>query len=300
MERASIGQRVKEALILRGMSQSDLCSRTGLSSAQISSYISGRYNPRPENLSLIATSLRVSEVWLNGYDVDYSVIPPNIDELVPNISAWLRRYGADIQPVNEEDPTWSVTFQGFDLGDSLFPTIVDIYRQKEYLSEADTSERLNRLLSGALRKVAQRACDTPARRIKGVRIPVLGSIVAGTPLEAVELRDEDDWEEIHPDLAATGDFFALRVKGSSMEPRIAEGDVVIVRQQPDVDSGSLAVIMINGNEATLKKVTKHENGIMLTATNVSVYEPHFYSAEEVESLPVQVIGKVVELRAKFE
>lgn len=137
-------------------------------------------------------------------------------------------------------------------------------------------------------------------RIKGVRVPVLGSIVAGMPLEAIELRDEDEWEEIHPDLAVTGDFFALRVKGSSMEPKISEGDIVIVRQQPDVDNGSLAIVMINGNEATLKKVTKHENGIMLTASNVAVYEPHFYSKEEIESLPVQILGKVVELRAKFE
>lgn len=142
--------------------------------------------------------------------------------------------------------------------------------------------------------------DTRTARVKGVRIPVLGNIVAGVPVEAIEVRDEDDWEEIHPDLAATGDFFALRVKGASMEPKISEGDVVIVRRQPDVDSGSLAVVLINGNDATLKKVTKHENGIVLTASNPAVYEPHFYTREEVESLPVQIIGKVVELRAKFE
>ncbi len=132
---------------------------------------------------------------------------------------------------------------------------------------------------------------------RGVRIPVLGRVVAGIPLEAVE--EILDYEEITPELAATGDFFALKIRGHSMEPRMLDGDVVIVRRQDDVDSGDVAIVLVNGNEATVKRVKKQEDGITLIATNTSVYEPHFYSNKEIQSLPVQILGKVVELRGKL-
>lgn len=128
------------------------------------------------------------------------------------------------------------------------------------------------------------------------RIPVLGRVVAGIPIEAIE--EIIDWEEIPQKLAASGKFFALRVCGHSMEPRILEGDVVIVRQQEDVDSGDIAIVLVNGDEATVKRVKKQEEGITLIATNTSVYEPHFYSNQEIRDLPVRILGKVVELRGK--
>lgn len=87
---------------------------------------------------------------------------------------------------------------------------------------------------------------------RGVRIPVLGRVVAGIPIEAVE--EILDYEEITPELAATGEFFALKIRGHSMEPRMMEGDVVIVRKQEDVESGDVAIVLVNGNEATVKRV----------------------------------------------
>lgn len=132
---------------------------------------------------------------------------------------------------------------------------------------------------------------------RGVRIPVLGRVVAGIPIEAIE--EVIDWEEIPQKMAATGKFFALRVCGHSMEPTILEGDVVIVRQQEDVDSGDIAIVLVNGDEATVKRIKKQAEGITLIATNISVYEPHFYSNQEIRDLPVRVIGKVVELRRKL-
>lgn len=132
---------------------------------------------------------------------------------------------------------------------------------------------------------------------RGVRIPVLGRVVAGIPIEAVE--EILDYEEITPELAASGDFFALKIRGRSMEPRMMEGDVVIVRRQDDVESGDVAIVLVNGNEATVKRVKKQEDGITLIATNTSVYEPHYYSNKEIEELPVRILGKVVELRGKL-
>lgn len=134
-------------------------------------------------------------------------------------------------------------------------------------------------------------------RPKGVQIPVLGRVVAGVPLEAVE--EILDYEEITPELAATGEFFALQIRGRSMEPRMLEGDVVIVRRQSDVDSGDTAIVLVNGDDATVKRISKSDKGISLIATNPNVYEPHFYTNEEIESLPVQILGKVIELRGKL-
>jgi repressor LexA len=130
-----------------------------------------------------------------------------------------------------------------------------------------------------------------------VKIPVLGRVVAGIPIDAIE--EILDYEEITPELAVTGEFFALKIKGHSMEPRICEGDVVIVRKQNDIESGETAIVLVNGNDATIKRVRIQENGITLIATNVSVYEPHFYTSKEIKELPVQILGKVVELRGKF-
>jgi len=132
---------------------------------------------------------------------------------------------------------------------------------------------------------------------KAVKIPVLGTVVAGIPMEAIE--NIVDYEEITPALAATGEFFALKIKGQSMEPRICEGDVVIVRKQEDIESGDTAIVLVNGDEATVKKVKKTEEGITLIANNIAVYSPHFYSNKEIEELPVRIIGKVVELRGKL-
>lgn len=129
-----------------------------------------------------------------------------------------------------------------------------------------------------------------------VKVPVLGDVRAGLPMEAVE--NILDYEEISPDMAAHGDYFALRIRGDSMEPRIHEGDVVIVRRQPDVDSGDLAIVLVNGDSATIKRVRKQSDGIMLIPFNPS-YEPIYYDASACASLPVQILGRVVELRAKF-
>lgn len=138
---------------------------------------------------------------------------------------------------------------------------------------------------------------TDEKKQKTNRIPVLGSVVAGIPVEAIQ--DIEDYEDISVALGDPRDYFALRVRGHSMEPRLMEGDVIIVRKQEDLDSGEVAVVLVNGNEGTVKQVKKDKKGIMLIGFNQAVYEPHFYSNEEIMNLPVQIIGKVVESRHKW-
>lgn len=136
--------------------------------------------------------------------------------------------------------------------------------------------------------------ESPPRHTKGIRIPVLGRVAAGIPIEAVE--DIDEWEEIPEATAKTGEYFALRIKGKSMEPKLQPGDIVIVKKQNDVDNGDTAIVLVNGNDATVKQIKKTEAGIMLVGLNVEVYQPHFYSNKEIEELPIQIIGKVIESR----
>lgn len=126
------------------------------------------------------------------------------------------------------------------------------------------------------------------------RVPVLGRVAAGIPIDAIE--DIIDWEEITED--APGEYFGLRIKGNSMSPRISENDIVIVHAQSDADSGDIVIVQINGDTATCKKLVKHKGGISLISFNPA-YEPMVYTNEQIESLPVTIIGKVVENRQKY-
>lgn len=135
-----------------------------------------------------------------------------------------------------------------------------------------------------------------ASKNKGIKIPVLGEVAAGIPIDAIE--DIIDYEEITQDMAKQGDFFGLIIKGNSMEPKISDGDVVIVRKQSSVENGEIAVVLVNGDSATVKRVKYMDNGIILMPTNPQ-YEPMFYDKQQVATLPVQIIGRVMELRAKF-
>lgn len=138
--------------------------------------------------------------------------------------------------------------------------------------------------------------DSQPARPGYIRVPVLGRVAAGIPIDAIE--EIIDWEEISTAAAGDGEYFGLQIKGHSMEPKISDGDVVIVRRQPDVDSGDIAVVLVNGDDATVKKVKKSPQGVTLIPSNPA-YEPMYYSNKEIESLPVQILGRVVELRAKL-
>lgn len=127
-------------------------------------------------------------------------------------------------------------------------------------------------------------------------INVLGRVAAGVPIEAME--DIIGEETISKKMAETGEYFGLRISGDSMEPRMFSGDVVIVRQQSDVESGQTAIVMVNGDEATCKKIEKHDNGIMLVPLNKK-YQERFYTNEDIEKLPVRILGRVVEVRGRL-
>ena len=112
-----------------------------------------------------------------------------------------------------------------------------------------------------------------SKRTGAVPIKVLGRVAAGIPIEAVE--NVIDIEEISAELASTGEFFGLQIHGDSMEPKFSDGDVVIVRQQDDAESGDIVIATVNGTDATCKRLRKYRDGIELISTNPS-YEPMFF------------------------
>ena len=177
------------------------------------------------------------------------------------------------------------------------PSTVGMYERGQREPDFETLEKIANCFSVNMNTLLGKENETDiASGSLGIKIPVLGKVAAGIPITAVE--NILDYEEISSEMASSGEYVALKIQGSSMEPRMFEGDVVIVRVQSSVEHGEVAVVMVDGGEATVKKVQFQSSGILLQPFNPS-YEPIFYSNEEIEKLPVRIFGKVVECRQKY-
>jgi len=123
-------------------------------------------------------------------------------------------------------------------------------------------------------------------------ISILGSIAAGTPIEAIQ--QEIDRVELPENLQNNGEHYGLRIKGDSMiEAGINDNDTVIVKKTNDVDSGQIAVVLIDDQEATLKRIRKKGNTIALEAANKN-YSTKIYAAHR-----IKIQGKLVSLYRNF-
>lgn len=126
--------------------------------------------------------------------------------------------------------------------------------------------------------------------------PILGVVKAGYDMFAEE--NILGYEEVSPQESMQGDYY-LKVQGDSMiGSRIYEGDLLYVKSCHDVESGQIAIVLIEGNEVTVKKVIKKENMLILEASNPTV-ETRYYTAKEVEQLPIQIIGRVIHNKVMF-
>ena len=133
-----------------------------------------------------------------------------------------------------------------------------------------------------------------------VQIPVLGKIPAGMPLEAIEDEYTVDTIDIPKEwLRGNSKYFALKLEGDSMEPDYLDQDIVIFKQTNDCESGQDCCIRINGFDATFKRVRKQENGIMiipLNENNSTGFISTFYSKEDIERMPIEILGIVKQIR----
>lgn len=134
---------------------------------------------------------------------------------------------------------------------------------------------------------------TPYAPTNSARIPVYGSIPAGIPLEAID--NIEGYVDVPDEWLKSGDqYFALKVKGDSMTPKYLDGDLILLKRQPDCESGQDAAVRVDGGSATLKKVIKQQFGIILQPLN-SDYEPMMYDYND-ENNPIEIMGVVVQLR----
>lgn len=126
------------------------------------------------------------------------------------------------------------------------------------------------------------------------QVPVFGIVPCGEPIEAIE--DIIEWIDVVPSQAKN--HFGLIAKGDSMAPFILDGDILVVKHSPVVDSGKIAIVKVNGDEATCKRLIINDAGITLMPYNPT-YQPMMFSPQEVEDKPVIIIGEVVEIRRRF-
>ena len=130
-----------------------------------------------------------------------------------------------------------------------------------------------------------------------IQIPLLGKIQAGVPTEM--FLDIIDYIDIPADMArGNKELFALKTKGKSMEPNFIEGDILIFEKTEDCENGQFCAVAVNGDDATFKKVTKTDAGIMLQPLNPA-FETKFYTNEQIASLPVTIIGVLKQIRRNF-
>ena len=150
----------------------------------------------------------------------------------------------------------------------------------------NTIERLSNVLECDIDSIIEET-----NRIK----PILGKVKAGYDL--IAQQDIEGYVELGKADAQKGDYF-LRVKGDSMEgSHIYDGDLLYVQICSEVPSGSIAVVLI-GDEATVKKV-KYKNDLMILEASNPKYEARYFTAKEVETIPVRIIGIVRFVRTDF-
>ena len=131
-------------------------------------------------------------------------------------------------------------------------------------------------------------------KTKELKVPVLRNYQAGMNPENIV-----GYMDIPQELPQENSYFALKIKTNAMAPRINSGDIVLVQRQETAESGDVCIIKINGDDVIIKQVIIRADGILLQAFNQSVYANHFYSNEEIKSLPIKIIGKCIELRRNY-
>ena len=169
------------------------------------------------------------------------------------------------------------------------------------MPKADTVQKLADFLGVTVNDLlTNTTAPSKLHREPGEKIAVLSTVGAGIPLEAINTFDQDDpdsWEEISKLDAARGEYFALRIRGNSMEPEIHHGDLVIVRCAEEFSDGDMVIALVNGNEGVCKILKYRDDGIALQSINPE-YPPMIFTREQIASMPVRVIGTVEEIRRK--
>jgi DNA (cytosine-5)-methyltransferase 1 len=174
----------------------------------------------------------------------------------------------------------------------ISPTIDEIRKKFKLKAVSTIHEHINTLKKkGYISKSdnSARSIETKKESFRIIEIPIMGSIVAGQPIEAIEDR-QDTISIINSSIKSPKEYYALRVKGDSMiDEGIFNGDTVIIKKQSVAENGQTVVAIIDDNEATLKKIYKEKNRFRLEPRNQSML-PFFRKEVEIRGVVIQVIS----------
>jgi len=200
-----------------------------------------------------------------------------------------------IKPLREEN---HITQEELAKKMNLSKGIISLYEKEIRKPSLEVLVKLSEIFNCSIDYIL---CKTDVRNttINLVGIPILGTVKAGYNWLAEEnvigyITDEDTVKDYKKNI---NEYYALKVIGDSMLPLLSEGDLVIVHDQDDVESGQTAVVLINGEEATVKKVIKTNEGIELHAMN-PYYPIKKFTFEDMKNIPIKIIGRVKEAKIK--
>lgn len=295
----------EELLKERGLTVADVCRATGIRQSTMSNWKKRNNNLTPKNAKLVADFFGVSVDYLYGVNsISYShdIQREMLFEAQLKLDGWTVTHTnpAKDKPCDKCVRTSDSWIDGeednrkqlcpecllnkgkciISNGDESFTFSEDEYRSLLRANQLDT-----------LRQIVKNPPDIPQR------IPVVRRVAAGIPLDSIE--EFIGWEELSPRLSNHGTYFGLQIKGDSMEPGIRDGDVVIVREQPDAEDGEIVVALVNGNDGVCKRLKKYADGTIALMSDNAAYLPMYFNNSEIDNVPVQIKGVVRELRRKF-
>ena len=275
----------------RGVTVADVCRATGIKQSTMSNWKKRRNRLSPDNALLVANYFGVSVDYLYGSiskDIEHEMKAQSLFE------SQLRFYGWEIEC---DDPS-----KGKPCVDCILNNIVDgvpwwalpdgkepeklcdvcvLHDSKHILTKGDLRlvfsddeymVLINRTQNETIKSVIRFHEEDSDEQSH--RIPVLRRVAAGRPLDAVD--EILDWIEIPERLISNGTYFGLQIRGDSMEPNIKDGDYVICREQPDAETGEVAVVLINDSEGVCKRIKKYENGKIALMSDNPTYEPMYF------------------------
>ena len=295
--------RLKSSRTNKRLSQKEVGDIIHVSQQAYAKWENDKSTPNPDTISKLANLYEVPTDYLLGNDI------MDIDGLGSALRDERKDQGMGIDEVANSIGILPEELEYYEENDNvsefIYKKLVSLYGYEyyEFLNEYELyDEYIPEQFNGDVDNFIgfKKAKDHDAAHEKSKKIaykvPVYGEIAAGIPINMIE--DIIDYEEVDEHMYNRGELLALKIKGNSMEPRICNGDVVIIRRQPDVDSGEIAAVIVDSDSATLKKVKKDKKGIYLIPLN-SAYDTKFYSNREIRELPITILGKLIELRGKF-
>lgn len=285
------------------LTQGALAKKIGLKSkSSISNYESGNKQPR-ENVKLkLCIFFNCSMDYLMGYtniehpsekiEKELSELNLSKDDYLQVLDTWLKDNICYLPNINKYSSK-------IDKANAIiFDVYLDYLKQRPAKEDASVEEaRTNTdVVDESFLQMLYSLDESKFIKEKKYTIPIYGTIPAGIPMEMID--NIIDYEELSPNMF-TGDkeYFGLKIKGDSMSPDYLDGDIIILQKTNDCENGDDCVVSIDGTEATFKRVRKNKTGISLYPLN-NKYSPRDYTNEEIEKLPVKILGVFEELRRK--